>query len=397
MSDSCGSIEMHVDKISARLTSFASSCDASIDNVVEHIETLKRELLVGPDVDPHGELSVMAVMMWEKAVAQLKKLSNQVIVDHRDMHGGISKCGREIDKTFVASFSGVYHKPIDFENDPTLKCFVNDLILQHLLTSGMFEIAERFAGECHAKLDDETKRLYLEIDIVLNGLRNRDLEPALEWCTTHAEELRKIGSVLEFTLHKMKFVEKMRRGAVDQLDTLAYAKVFQSFSEKHLNDVKALMGAMLFIPHGLGQSPYRSLQEPQLWHQVYDLFSKDACRLLGLPLRSPLSIILNAGAIALPALLNIRQIMQQRQVMGMFSHSDELPIEIDIGDDNRFHSIFSCPILRQQTTDKNPPMRLSCGHAISKEALQKLASNNKLKCPYCPQESSVADAKQLFF
>lgn len=88
--------------------------------------------------------------------------------------------------------------------------------------------------------------------------------------------------------------------------------------------------------------------------------------------------------------------MQQRQVMGMWGHNDELPvrsnfgfiryhfwikfilqIEIDLGSENRFHSIFSCPILRQQTSDKNPPMRLTCGHCISKEALHKLASNNK--------------------
>uniref|UniRef100_A0A915KIE4 RING-Gid-type domain-containing protein n=1 Tax=Romanomermis culicivorax TaxID=13658 RepID=A0A915KIE4_ROMCU len=159
------------------------------------------------------------------------------------------------------------------------------------------------------------------------------------------------------------------------------------------------MGALLYISKGLEHSPYKDLRDSALWNQLCALFVNDACAMMGLSTKSPLSIILNTGAKALPALLNIKQIMQQRQVMGMWSHNDELPasISIELDSENRYHSVFSCPILRQQTTDKNPPMRLQCGHVISREALQKLASNNKLKCPYCPQESVVADAKQLYF
>lgn len=36
------------------------------------------------------------------------------------------------------------------------------------------------------------------------------------------------------------------------------------------------------------------------------------------------------------------------------------------------HSVFACPILRQQGSEQNPPMRLLCGHVISKDALTKL-------------------------
>ncbi|CAF5168781.1 unnamed protein product, partial [Rotaria magnacalcarata] len=37
------------------------------------------------------------------------------------------------------------------------------------------------------------------------------------------------------------------------------------------------------------------------------------------------------------------------------------------------------------------------GHVISKDALNKLSIQNKLKCPYCPLEQSPSDARQLFF
>merc|ERR1712071_244819 len=86
--------------------------------------------------------------------------------------------------------------------------------------------------------------------------------------------------------------------------------------------------------------------------------------------------------------------MAQRQVAGMWNAKGELPIEIDAGREYRYHSIFACPILRQQGSDQNPPMKLVCGHVISRDALNKLSSGNnrairtgsvaRLKCPYCP-------------
>lgn len=52
-------------------------------------------------------------------------------------------------------------------------------------------------------------------------------------------------------------------------------------------------------------------------------------------------------------------------------------VEIDLGKECRFHSVFACPILRQQSSDSNPPVRLVCGHVISRDALNKLTNSNK--------------------
>lgn len=38
--------------------------------------------------------------------------------------------------------------------------------------------------------------------------------------------------------------------------------------------------------------------------------------------------------------------------------------------------MFACPILKQQSSDINPPMKLVCGHIISKDAVQKLGSSS---------------------
>ena len=135
----------------------------------------------------------------------------------------------------------------------------------------------------------------------------------------------------------------------------------------------------------------------EMWIEIYEVFTLDACNLLGVSVDSPLATCVNAGCTAIPALLNIKQVMMQRQVTGIWNGKDELPIEIDLGTDKRYHSMFACPILRQQSTESNPPMRLLCGHVISRDALTKLSSGNKMKCPYCPIEQSPTDAKLIFF
>lgn len=89
--------------------------------------------------------------------------------------------------------------------------------------------------------------------------------------------------------------------------------------------------------------------------------------------------------------------MQARKVTNVWNCRDELPIGIDLGKEKQYHSIFSCPILKEQSKDSNPPMRLTCGHVISKDALNKLANGSKLKCPYCPIEQNPSDAKQIVF
>lgn len=118
---------------------------------------------------------------------------------------------------------------------------------------------------------------------------------------------------------------------------------------------------------------------------------------MGITKDSPLTVVTNTGCTALPALLNLKQVMLSRQVLGIWNGRDELPvrmttfltnthkikqnfllmnfqIEIEVDPDYRYHSIFACPILRQTSSEDNPPMKLVCGHVISRDALNKLCN-----------------------
>lgn len=88
------------------------------------------------------------------------------------------------------------------------------------------------------------------------------------------------------------------------------------------------MSCFAFIPRfGIEKSPYADLFNDSLWIETSDLLAKDACALLGLPKCSPLEVSVSVGCFALPTLLQIRQVMQQRQVEGMWSAKEELPVK----------------------------------------------------------------------
>lgn len=86
------------------------------------------------------------------------------------------------------------------------------------------------------------------------------------------------------------------------------------------------MGMLLFVPNGINTSPYSCLLDSEMWVDIYEVFTKDACQLLGITVNSPLSTSINAGCTAIPALLNIKQVMMQRQVAGIWNGKDELPV-----------------------------------------------------------------------
>lgn len=77
------------------------------------------------------------------------------------------------------------------------------------------------------------------------------------------------------------------------------------------------------------------------------------------------------GTTALPKILKVSSLIKDKGIE--WTTQNELPIEINIPDHVKFHSVFSCPVLKEPSSPCNPPMMLPCGHVISKEALSRLS------------------------
>lgn len=51
---------------------------------------------------------------------------------------------------------------------------------------------------------------------------------------------------------------------------------------------------------------------------------------------------------------------------GLQKVHNEIPIEVDLGPDFKFHDIFFCPVSKEISQKDNNPMLLVCGHVMSK-------------------------------
>lgn len=57
-----------------------------------------------------------------------------------------------------------------------------------------------------------------------------------------------------------------------------------------LSDLQVLMGSLLYLHQDIEKSPYAYLLDPIYWAEICDVFTRDACALMGLSVESPLTV-----------------------------------------------------------------------------------------------------------
>ncbi|XP_055285155.1 E3 ubiquitin-protein transferase RMND5B isoform X2 [Moschus berezovskii] len=341
-------------------------------------------------------LSATLSLVMSQCCRKIKDTVQKLASDHKDIHSSVSRVGKAIDRNFDSEICGVVSDAV-WDSREKQQQTLQMAILEHLYQQGMLSVAEELCQESTLNVDLDFKQPFLELNRILEALHEQDLGPALEWAVSHRQRLLELNSSLEFKLHRLQFIRLLAGGPEKQLEALSYARHFQPFAHLHQREIQVMMGSLVYLQLGLEKSPYGHLLDNSHWAEICETFTRDACSLLGLSVESPLSVSFASGCVALPVLMNIKAVMEQRQCSGVWSHKDELPIEIELGMKCWYHSVFACPILRQQTSDSNPPIKLICGHVISRDALNKLINGGKLKCPYCPMEQNPADGKRIIF
>lgn len=373
--EACLAVEKDVDKVLTKFESINDHSNRVLSELVNQLDDLKNELQNAPE--DHVLTNVQQELL-KQTMTKVKDTISRLATEHRDLHSSVSKVGKSIDRNFVQDFAACSRE--DVFNSAEKIQIINKIICQHYYRQGMHDIADALADESDINVESHEKEPFTELHHISESLKNKDLEPLLAWATAHHYALEAQNSSLEFMIHKLKYIELLRKGPAYQGDAITYARTyFRKFVQRHEKDIQTLMGMLLYVQNDITQSPYSTYftSDSEMWLEIYEMFIRDACQLLGVCVNSPLITCINAGCQTIPALLNIKQVMMQRQVTGIWKGSEELPIEIDLGTDNRYHSMFACPILRQQSTKNNPPMRLICGHVISRDALQKLCNGNK--------------------
>ncbi|RKU44607.1 hypothetical protein DL546_006326 [Coniochaeta pulveracea] len=264
-------------------------------------------------------------------------------------------------------------------------------------------VAKRQQSQASHIPPPELKDRFADMYRILESIRHHDLGPAIEWAREHSEELEARGSNFEFDLTKLQYVWLFRGPEVNglpsdrpngRLGAYLYGKEnFPRFQARHLHEIQQLASAMVFAPN-LPDSPYSSLfAVDQSFSEIAASFTREFCSLLGLSAESPLYIATTAGALALPRAIKYASAALAKGTA--WTTTDELAFETPLPSNMIYHSIFVCPVSKEQTNEANPPVMIPCGHVLGRETLKKLCKGNRFKCPYCPQDGLFKDARRI--
>ncbi|KAK6156740.1 hypothetical protein DH2020_010988 [Rehmannia glutinosa] len=304
------------------------------------------------------------------------------------MYMSLSKHQKVLEKILHPDISKACRK-IDFE--PRI---VNQIIIAHFY-QGLFDIVDCLIREANEPEAISLRMQFQEIHQILNAIKSKNLEPALNWVSANRERLKESDGDIELKLHKLHFIHILQNQ--NRADALKYAKTYLSpLASHHMNVIQKLMGSLLWAGK-LDRSPYADLVDPIHWEKLAEELMCAFYDFLGQPLRDPLHVAVDAGVEGLPTMLKLVNVMAARKQE--WQAMKQLPVPVELGKEFQFHSVFVCPVNRDLGSEENPPMLLPCGHVLCKQAINKLSkgSTRSFKCPYCPLDASVAACKQLYF
>ncbi|KAH7319514.1 CTLH/CRA C-terminal to lish motif domain-containing protein [Rhexocercosporidium sp. MPI-PUGE-AT-0058] len=384
-----------------------------VDKIIEQLERARETIIAEPD-----SASITLAKLQNPVQQDFRK----VIEDLKKIHKGHNSYGKALDKYFPAKAL-----PTEYDALASHPSLINRAIAMHLLREGQFDVASTFLSEAldnppqpHATpgtpnpasndsndlaslKSQELQEKFSNMYQILHDLKNQNLHPAIEWARQNSAELENRGSNLEFELCKLQYIWLFQGAEINGLPddehnglngAIKYAQeTFPRHQIRFTKDCQQLLAAILYRSN-LRSSPYWHLFNTETaWSEVSQSFTREFCSLLGLSPSSPLYIACTAGAIALPTLLKLASIVKEKRTE--WTTQDELPVEIALPRSMIFHAIFVCPVSKEQTTESNPPMMMPCGHVVAKESLQRLSKGSRFKCPYCPNESLMRDARQV--
>ncbi|KAF9675743.1 hypothetical protein SADUNF_Sadunf09G0064600 [Salix dunnii] len=363
-----------------------SKCREVIDQVSQEIEqALVKIQSVEDPMSPANQKSILTELKHKLiAINPLKLLEGS----QKELNLNLSKFPKLLEKSFP-DISKAY-RDVDFDFH-----IVNQIIASHFYHQGLFDLGDCLINEAGEPEAAAQRSHFLELHQILEAMGIKNIEPALKWVSTNREKLVQNGSNLELKLHQLQFVEILKRG--NRADALNYAKThLASFASSHLKEFQKLIVCIIWI-RKLESCPHSELFTPIHWEKLTEELTQDFCNLICQSLQSPLSVAIVAGIEGLPTLLKLANVMAAKKQE--WQALKQLPVPVELGKEFQFHSIFVCPVSRDQGSEENPPMLLPCLHVLCKQSIMKLSkgSSRAFKCPYCPAEASAGQCRQLYF
>ncbi|KAL3233673.1 E3 ubiquitin-protein ligase RMD5 [Nakaseomyces bracarensis] len=249
---------------------------------------------------------------------------------------------------------------------------------------------------------------FIDMGEIIQSIQTENTQKCMAWLNSvyergvhdnfHTSEDDNSLDDLKFELHILEFFKILRKN--DPETTLKFVShnipsdTFEVRPDKVLEKVSPLLTRSILGEKIEGLTETLQAQVDK----CISLFTVEFCKYLNLPHHSPLFLVVLSGIISFQFFIKYKNIRTMAHVG--WTTEDELPFDVQLPDFlSRFHPIFICPVLKEETTVSNPPYSLACHHIISKKALDRLSKNGSLtfKCPYCPVNTSMASTRKVNF
>ncbi|KAK9014719.1 hypothetical protein V6N11_005866 [Hibiscus sabdariffa] len=341
--------------------------------------------------DPVSPVDLKSILSELKLKLNTVGPLNQLEGLQKERNINLSKYPKLLEKSFNPDISNAYRN-VDFDFH-----IVNQIVANHFYQQGLFDLGDSLVDEAGEPEAIAVRSHFLEMYQVLEALKVKDLEPALNWIAVNREKLSQNGSCssLELKLHRLQFVEIVKKGT--KADALSYARTHLApFASLHMNEIQKLVVCIIWVGK-LDSCPHAELMAPTLWEEFTKEIMEQFYSLAGQSHRSPLNVAIAAGVEGLPTLLKLVNVMAAKRQE--WQEMKQLPVPVELGKELQFHSIFVCPVSREQDSEENPPMLMPCLHVLCNQSIMKLSksSSRTFKCPYCPTQVSAAQCRQLYF
>lgn len=375
---------------SSTSTSSSGPLNALLD---EHFLSARERILAGEDTK-----SVITEL--QKNVSRAKK---DVEKGLKAWYAALGNVGKAVEKAFPANLDAIskaYASPPLFSGVEA-KNALDSVVMESLGRRGLWEAVAAMEEETDFEYDPTKRELSEELHQIIGDIVGGDVSSALDWCSANSMFLRSPPhpSPLPFHLHRFVFLR-----IPDPSTALSYARS-HLISYVPTQPVLQLLTSSLYPSKptdldaddsmsGETTSPYQNDPAP-----LVAMFRAEFCRRHGWAKEEPLGVVVDLGSRggALNVIEKARRVMGDH--LGQVRTWQELPMEVPLPASRRYHSIFVCPVSKEQATESNPPKMLTCGHTIAAESFNRMLKGGRrsAKCPYCPMETSQQATQRLYF
>lgn len=329
---------------------------------------------------------------WDHAVKKHTKLSHQ----------NLNKFNKStLNKIRKYDMDSIYNHPIsaEYKND------VEDAIGQHIARYHIRNLpmtskpeVEQYMKQVfniHASFLDQ----FAELGYILHELKDGKYESCWKWATeTENNNNSRCIILLRYHLFVLSSLERAKTESVTAVcEYIINHFPRESFFQKGINFGSEIAHLLAELTTTGGIANLEKLITVKA-RECSLLFTQEFCLRNGLPMGSPLFQIVLSGVYSSQYFLKYAQIKSSAHVG--WTTSNELPFDVELPKFlPNFHPVFICPVLKEETTDDNPPYALLCHHIISKNALTKLSNGGttSIKCPYCPVVSFSGRSQSVRF